>query len=710
MIFSMTSLIAVLNFTSFPMLGWLAAAALPWLIHRWQQRHFQVTSWAAVELLQKAMRHRGRRVQMQQWLLLAVRTAVLILTALAASEPRLQQWAEGPGGRVQTHRILVLDQSYSMGCVQAGKTRWQSALHHARLWIKSCDGDTFTLLASGEQTENLLGRPTADTSIALAALEDLQLSQTSGNLTAVLHAIDVAIDRAEEEMPQVLTHHVVFCTDLGPSTWSADERQRELLEGLAKRASLTIVNISDGRSNNLAVADVQVSPPITLIQREATITATVSCFGDSPTENTTVDLLVEGRRVAQQQIALQAGTETTLRFSHRFVDEGPHTVQVTLANHEDCLQSDDERWLIVNVRPQLQVACFADQPRAADDLVRALVPIAGMGEQEEPIKVEVFPASRLGEIDLSSYAAIMLGSVAKLSLRESAALAEYVRQGGGLAIFLGESNFGPLPELLPVQVGNLQPLGEYHFDPQEYGHVIVSPFRGQARSGLLGVAISQYRRLQLLREHSTAEVVLKFDTGDPALVVDDFGLGRVSVSALPGALAARTSNSTPWSSFAMSPSFLPVIRELVAYLVGDRWFHQRNISVGEPAAFVWNSNAKPASVRLPDGAQQTLPLSGAEDRGQRVFRETNQSGIYQFASNEKELARFAVNLDGRDSNLAPINEATLPAELTVNPVREGLALSAMSDSFPLARTLLACALGLLLLEVSLAYMLGRRWE
>ena len=40
-------------------------------------------------------------------------------------------------------------------------------------------------------------------------------------------------------------------------------------------------------------------------------------------------------------------------------------------------------------------------------------------------------------------------------------------------------------QILPAQVGEPVPLGEYFFDPLEYRHPIVEPFRGHERSGLL---------------------------------------------------------------------------------------------------------------------------------------------------------------------------------------------------------------------------------
>ena len=709
----LTFLFAALEFTSLPMLGWLAAAALPWLIHRWQRKHHRATPWAAVELLLSAMRQRARRVQMQQWLLLAVRTAILVLVALAVAEPTLRQWAVGVGGKVRTHRIVVVDQSYSMGCKQLQTSRWQRALAEARRSIETSAGEPITVIGWARQAENLIGRPTFDSSVALAVLEDLRLSESSVELSTATQAILTAIQRSEAELPQETAHHVMFYTDLGRQTWQVDNDLRQQLESLAERAQVTVISVADNRPDNVAVTSLSIEPAMTLVQREATFAATITCFGEAPRNAVVVELRIEGRRVDQQKIQLRSDGETTARFKHRFVDEGTHSVQVVLPEHEEGLPSDNARWLVVDVRPKLRVACFAGQPGVVDDLARALAPRTGLAESEGTFKPEILSVSQLSELDLSNYAAIFLGSVAELPPREAMTLTDYVRQGGGLAMFLGPESadepYSTLKPLLPVHIEHLQRAGEYRFDPLEFRHPIVSPFRGQAQSGLLRVAISQYRSLQILSDRPSTEVALAFDTGDPALVVDRFGLGRVAIMALPGSLAVRTDTGSPWSSFALSPSFLPVIRELVAYLVGDGWLQQRNLLVGEPAIFARVAGAKRASVRLPEGVRQTLPLTNAEDRGQRVFRETDQRGIYQFSANDQECARFAINLDGRDSDLTPLDPAALPRGFSCKPSEGHRTLSAVVGSISLARILLAGALVLLLLEIGLAWLLGRGW-
>lgn len=707
-------LMAAVEFISLSMLGWLAAASLPWLIHRWLRRQPRQTAWAAVDLLLAAMQQRARRVQLQQWLLLAVRTLILTSVAVAAAEPIWREWSPAFGARALVHRVIVVDQSCSMRCQQADNSRWTRAKEAAKQWIERSTDDPVTLIAWGEQAENLLGRPTLDSSLATAALDEMSPTQSSVELSTVVGSIRDAIDRAQQEFPLLAGHEIIVCTDLSPPTWQIGEAKFAAFDEIAQQASITLVNVAEASRENVTVTDIQVAPELVLRQREASIIANVTNFGTAGSTRFRVELQVDGRIVDSQQVQIGDENQSTVRFRHRFVDEGPSSVVVKLVDHQDCLAIDDRREMVVDVRRQVRVACLAGAVGAADDLARALSPVNGTdADVGGDIRADVLSLARFTELNLSDYDALVLADATDLAPREITLLQDYVRQGGGLAVFLGPltdaKHVNALNKLLPVRSTGEKPTGDFRFDPLEYRHPIVAPFRGQTQAGLLRVATTQYHQMQLAEERGQAEVVLQFDSNDPALAVDQYGLGRVAVSALPGSLAARTKQGTPWSSFAVSPSFLPVMRELVAYLVADNWQQQRNVLVGETIIVPWVQVAQAVRVRLPNGTEQKLPRPSPVELQQLVFRETEQAGIYTFFAADEEIARYAVNLDPRESDLTPVDSTKLPTSLTEQRIDARPAFAALGGGISLGRPLLAMVAVLLLVEIALAWSLAKRW-
>src|SRR4051812_9048784 len=93
----------------------LGAAAVPILIHLLNRRKHREMPWAAMRFLMAAVRKNSRRIRIEQWLLLAVRTLIILAVVTAMAKPFLESLGALPviAGR-RTHRVLVLDGSLSM--------------------------------------------------------------------------------------------------------------------------------------------------------------------------------------------------------------------------------------------------------------------------------------------------------------------------------------------------------------------------------------------------------------------------------------------------------------------------------------------------------------------------------------------------------------------------------------------------------------------
>lgn len=703
---------SAIQFGNLSMLAWLAAALLPWLIHRWVRHRHRTMPWAAAELLLVAMRQRARRVYFQQWLLLAVRTSILALVALAVAEPVWQAWGIDLRKASLGHLVVAIDQSYSMSCRQEDRSRLERAKQHAKRLLDQ-RYEAYTVIGWAQDAQNVIGRPTAEAALARVAVEDLSQRHSLADLPKAVQAVSAAINRVEQEWPQIDRHQVVFISDMTYATWRPQDDGLKALSALAEQASLAVVDVGDDRRDNLSVVDLSVDSEVILRQQEVLFTALFRGFGSQPWEDVAVEWKVDGQLAETETISFPAGGEVTGTLAQQFIDEGQHTVQVSVTGTSDALPVDDRRWLVIEVRPKLRVACVAGMPNAADDIARALMPYRDTDAFDDTVQANIVPIARLMDLDLSGYDVVALCNVERLTSNEQTRLANYLRLGGGLAILAGEHTAmtGELGNLLPIEIGPVVALGEYQFDPLKYAHPIVEPFRGQSRSGLLQVTIAKYRQLVPKANRKSAQIALAFDTGDPALVLDEVDEGRVAVLAIPTSLASRGARGMPWSSFAVSPSFLPVMQELVKYLASDASQKQQNVLVGQPAVCQWDRSRRsvPIEVRGPE-QQQELSALGAEDRGRVIFADTEMSGIYTLSVESDEFARVAVNLKPRESDLTIVDRALLPEELDTSSDRAKQNSRVASDGLLLSRSLLTVVILLLLLESAFACWQGRAWR
>ena len=130
-------------------LAGLVAAAIPILLHLLARREPPTVVFPAVRYLVSTTREHQRRLKLQNWLLLFLRTLLIVVLVLAAAAPTVPE--SGVPGHAPTALVLILDNSPSSGAVVEGAPQLrqlqeavQRVLARANpedgLWLITADG------------------------------------------------------------------------------------------------------------------------------------------------------------------------------------------------------------------------------------------------------------------------------------------------------------------------------------------------------------------------------------------------------------------------------------------------------------------------------------------------------------------------------------------------------------------------------------------
>ncbi len=141
----------------------LVAAAVPILLHLVQRQEPPERAFPAVRYLEDATRQHRRRLRLRHWLLLALRTLLIVALVLAAAGP-LARRAVPLGRHAPTAMVLVLDNSASSAAIRDGAPQLEALRATARqvlaratpadrLWLVLADG-----VARGGTAAELLTR------------------------------------------------------------------------------------------------------------------------------------------------------------------------------------------------------------------------------------------------------------------------------------------------------------------------------------------------------------------------------------------------------------------------------------------------------------------------------------------------------------------------------------------------------------------------
>ncbi|QDU87567.1 hypothetical protein Pla175_09320 [Pirellulimonas nuda] len=735
-------------------MGWVAAAAAPIIIHLWMRHTHRETPWAAVRFLQAAIQRRARRLKLQEWVLLSIRTLLILLVVFAASKPFLERWGL-LGASVRTHRMLVVDASMSMAMENDGVTPLDRARQlAAQLVDKSGSGDVFTLVEMTQSPRATLPSPVADRARVRRMLGAVEQAYGAAKIAEVLPVVKTTLETARAELRGIDRHEVLFFTDLARSSWdltTAGGQADRLLTALAEEAQVNVVDTGVAGATNAAVTSIELVERLPTAGRPMTVRATLSAFGRGG--GATVELLADGLPIAERQATLDPASAVTVEFAHRFDRPGIHTLEARLGS--DALPPDDVRGLAIALQRQVSVLCVEGRRDDARLVSRALAP---EGAADSAIRVEVVSDAQFDSTKLDRFSAVFFCNVPRFSEPSADRLAGFLQGGGGAAFFLGDlvdpANYrqvlgpigadgaapttGPLslngpslgvataltsallqapatagrPALLPALVGEAVSDPSYRLDPLDYKHPIAAPFEGRQRAGLLTTPVTRF--FQLTPTPGVGEVALGLPSGAPLIVTGGGrGGGRVAVVATDGSLnSIDPATGGPWTAMPAWPSFLPIVRELLfdvaqseqaaAVLPGQTLSGRLS---GDAAG---GPQGMDLSVLRPDGTQESIALPA----GARQWRypRTDRLGVYRIAAGDssQSVGVGIVNADPAESDPQRIAAGSMPAGVNVSRVAASDDAPATIDQpAPVHRGLLYSALGLALLETVLASRWGR---
>lgn len=717
-----------------PLLLWgLPLCAVPIVIHILNRRRHQTVPWAAMTFLLAAMKQNRKRLRMEQWLVLLLRTLAALLLVLLVSRPLLD------GGLVggRTHHVVLLDDSASMQQRSGSGTLHGKALERVRAFVDRLAatraGDAFSLVRSSRpQQPDLWNQRVGPelTQRVATLLKELPAGDGAPDLGAALAA---NVQRASAVDGMARTEHALFGDGRAHDWATEDDKPRPAL--LAALAAMKpdverlVAHGAAGPAQTVAVVDVRLVGRFAVAGAASAFAVDVQNLGLDPVGAGSVAVEVDGQsRIALAVPPLAPGERVAVPFAHTFAQGGPHRVEAQLEAAET-YPLDDRRALAIDVRDKSRVLLVDGQPDEDDGETWFLQ--AALDAPDIGLEPQVVADGALDDVDLAAFDAVWLCNVQAPSPTFAQRLEAFVAAGGGLAVWCGaqvdaaawnERLWRDGQGLLPL------PLGDVAGDPDRPEKAaFVAPEHpvadglAEAFDLLFGNVVLAKRWLQLGDDGKGGAAIvarLRDAEGPPLLATRAFGKGgEVALCAL--------SADRAWSNLPSTDLFVVLCHQL------HRAIARRTDASGDNLTpeGSWRLALDPATTRLDatvralrgdDERTFTAPDATPPAPAELVvpMAELRQLGPYEVelarhdgAADKRLFARNAPLAESRLVGFAPDAFARVyPAEL-----RERVAFArddggddrdaGKGEPWPLIAALLLAAL---LLESLLAWRFGRR--
>jgi hypothetical protein len=690
-------------------------------------------------------------------------------------------------GSRRTHKVLVIDGSFSMALKAGDSSCFDRARQTAiRLIEDSPGGDGFSVLLMAAPPRRIVSEASDDARKVVDEVQALRLPHGNADFTATLNAV---VDMLRASPAKFEEKEVYFLTDLQRSTWTSHQAvdPSVALQKIQARARTIFVNVGGEAVNNLAVTNVVLDVPIATTGAVTPIIANLHNYGTEARRQARVSLLVGKARseatdppfrlTEEQQafVDVPPGQSATVSFPFKFRSPGEYAVQVRVES--DSLELDDVRTVVVRVKETVPVMLVNGKPsadvydRATEFLSDALNPFQGIAVPRNlPARPKVVSESSFadaGQGDLTPYDCVFLCDVPRLGQAEVKRLEAHLHRGGGVVISLGPhvdlEAYNRLlyrngEGILPAKLVRREQAPDDRFytlyaDDESYKQSPLADFGGDnGKTVLQSVPFYEYVVAELVPS-GRARKVLSFmpdaqsnpvasppgelapqprspaksksmRVEDPAIVEWTRFRGRV-------VLITTTVNQDWTDEWPKSPSFLPLMQELLRFSVAGRLREQAGVvgEVLEEFLPVGNSGLD-VTIHTPDDKAESTRTQDREEGSVLRWSATDTSGIYRAViGRDSHDHLFAVNVptttdsqQACESDLARANaeelrttfsgwDFQLVAELrdvvhSGGPVIETTENTSGGLGMAVARGLLLAMLVLLLAEVILAWKFG----
>lgn len=403
-----------------------ALAAVPILIHLLSRRRVRKVDWAAMHWLLAAMKRHQRRLRMENWLILLLRVAAIVLLGLALARPVLTEGA-GVLARQKRSVYLVLDNSYSTAAKLDARAVVDRIKHEAELVLGAVGPDdaTTVIVTNDPDEEAAHGR---DPHVLVGRAVGLEGARRAREAAATVRTRDAAANWAktlavvQEQMnDEDVNRHVVLVTDLQAKDWLRSERERlaegegggeaatpaagassdrlrkRMIQILRRPAAISVIDVGGQDRRDLAVVKVENrGRQDSFVGRSLRLAVTVANFGRQPVSGAQLGVRVDdGERKLNFPVPDLPAVATGLQvpkpgFATVQVDlprstfraPGSHVLHMTVTPPRtdpgaDMLARSSERWLALKVRRRVQVLAWtktstSDQQMNAEDYLRGI--------------------------------------------------------------------------------------------------------------------------------------------------------------------------------------------------------------------------------------------------------------------------------------------------------------------------------------------------
>jgi len=648
--------------------GGAALAVVPLVLHLLMRQTPKHIIFPALRLIRERQKQAKKRLRVKNWLLLLARMALFALMALALARPTLHTLTPLGDQEVDTAIALVIDTSLSMEYAERGNDRLKEAkIRSAEILKKATDRSEVFVIDSAEPSRDAPVSP----ALATKRVEALELRDANRPLNAAVLQAYAAVGGSG-----LARREVYVLTDLARSSW--DLGSGSIADAIRKAntpkptIATYVLRLTPKEVKDVAVVTAEPASYVATQGEPLEVKAKVRSWG--PKTSRVAEFFVDKvPRDTKKPIDLPENGEVEVSFrAPNNLPPGLHQGEVRVGGLTDNMTWDDVRYFSFTVQPARRVLLISEASIDAFFTNKALAPDSlpdGTPQLARVDRMTVEEFARTGRTRLNDYAAVFVLNVPRLVPADWSALNQYVLQGGGLVVALGERvvadsyNEGAASQLLPARLDQKKLAAPNTFFARpDQNHPIFNAFARELDAKLSRIPV--YRAWAVTPQ--AGRTLLWLSDGSPALLERTFQgarTGHVLLWVTP--FRVDPVATIAWNELPREWPFLEILLQSIAYLSGSGG-DVLNVEAGQDAFLPIDPSRRSANytVQGPD-PKSTFPLPAPTTSDKLVVPIPQKIGHWRVEGKAPDgspvVMGFSVNAQEGEATVVPLEKKELVA-------------------------------------------------
>ncbi len=614
----------------------LLAASIPILIHLLNFRKLKKVEFSTLAFLKELQKSKIKKIKIKQWLLLALRTLIIVFLVLAFARPTLENVNfAGTTSAAKSSIAFVLDNSLSMSYL----TEKGSIFNRSKKIIKDIinqfeDGNEFYFITTSDSVKK-----TSNKQNALQILDNIKITQ-------VTKQINLALEKTESILlkSQNINKEIYFFSDFQKSTFTDNY---SIKNDLDKNIKLYLFNLSTEQPENFSVSKLKLNNSIIEINKPLSFSVNVSNYSVNPQDNVSVSLYINNERVAQKNVTLKPNETQTIEIEATLKNTG--LIEARAELEEDNILEDNVCYLDFKAPEKINVLLLSKSSSEVNFIEAALNAATNSGR----IVVSKKNVDDISFVNLNNFDVVFLVTSGNV---DSKPIYNYINSGGSLILF--PSNSMDIPKLnyllktlkLPM-VEKIIQTENTNLNYAEFGNINMDNplfkniFTNTKKQQIESPNIIKYLKF---RESPNFRTIIQLNDNSIFLGETNFDQSKI--------LLFNVSPDLNSGNFPLKNIFSPLITRSVLYLTSNQ--EGSNYLVGENIQLkISNYNFPIIHVDFPNGDEK-LNLQNVNSN---IFDFKNNliAGSYKFSANNKLINFASVNINPIESDLTKIDDDSL---------------------------------------------------